>query len=143
MYRNKILVSDETQEVCPDKGLSEVSNREVMEKNGWIFNTTHSDMVWGKSHCGEGSWFGFHSNAAYGSVSTTFKGSGTATLSFGNCWAASLYKVSVVINGEVKSEAEGNVMEKEISFSFNKGDNLIIKENGAIIKINSLDITCN
>ena len=129
--------------MCPDKGLSEVSNREVMEKNGWIFNTTHSDMTKYKSRCGEGSWFGFHSNIGYGSVSTTFKGSGTATLSFGNCWTSSLYKVSVVINGEVRSEAEGNVMAKEISFSFNKGDNLIIKEDGAIIKINSLDITCN
>ena len=114
-----------------------------MEKNGWIFNTSHSDMVWGRNHCGEGSWFGLHSGSAEGSVSTTFKGSGTATLSFGNCWTSSAYKVSVVINGEIRSEAMGNVMEKEISFSFNKGDNLIIKEDGAIIKISSLDITCN
>ena len=114
-----------------------------MEINGWIFNTSHSDMVWAKNYCGEGSWFGMHTGTVEGSVSTTFKGSGTATLSFGNCWASSSYKVSVVINGEIKSEAWGNVMEKEISFSFNRGDNLVIKEDGAIIKINSLVITCN
>ena len=114
-----------------------------MEINGWIFNTSHSDMVWGKSHCGEGSWFGFHSNAAYGSVSTTFKGSGTATLSFGNCWTSLAYKVSVMLNEEVKSEAKGKIMEKEVTFPFNEGDHLVIKEDGAIIKINSLNITCN
>ena len=111
-----------------------------MENNGWIFITSHSDMVWMRDLCGEGLWFGFHYSTD-ASVSTTFKGSGTATLSFGKCLTSPFYKVWVVINGEIKSEAKGN--EKEISFSFNRGDNLIIKDHDAIIKINSLDIKCN
>ena len=139
----KILVTDDTQEVCPDRRLSQVSDREVMEKNGWIFNTSNSDMVSYRKHCGEGSWFGFHSDFEEGSVSTTFKGSGVATLYLGNCWTSPVYKVSVLINGEIKFVVRRNVMQKVISFSFNKGDNLIIKEDGAIIKINTLDITCN
>ena len=114
-----------------------------MEKNGWKFNTSHSDMVWQKNNCGEGSWFGLHAGFAEGSVSTTFKGSGTATLSFGNCWASTAYKVSVMLNEEIKSEAKGKIMEKEVTFPFNEGDHLVIKEDGAIIKINSLNITCN
>ena len=139
----KILANDETQEECPDKKISDVSNREVMEKNGWKFNTSHSDMKWQRSNCGEGSWFGLHAGFAEGSVSTTFQGSGTATLTFGNCWTSSLYKVSVILNEELKAEAKGSELEKEVTFSFNQGDHLIIKEDGAIIKINSLIITCH
>ena len=116
----KILVANETQEECPDRGLSQVDNREVMEENGWIFNISHSDMVWMSDLCGEGSWFGFHYSTD-ASVSTTFKGSGTATLSFGKCLTSPFYKVWVVINWEIKSEAKGNVLEKEISFSFKMG----------------------
>ena len=115
-----------------------------MEKNGWIFNTTHSDISLWRNWCGEDSWFGDH-DSMNGSITTTFKGSGTATLSFGNCGPKihSLHKVCVLKNGDIISEATGNALEKEIAFSFNKGDNLIIKEYYAIIKINSLDITCN
>ena len=116
-----------------------------MEKNGWKFNNSlFDDPLWAYNVCGEGSWFGFH-DYTDGSVSTTFKGSGTATLSFGNCvvLSSSLHKVSVVVNGEIKSVDMGNVKEEEISFSFNRGDNLIIKEHNEVIKINSFDITCN
>ena len=145
MLHDEILVANETQEVCPDRKLSQVSNRTVMEKNGWKFNSSsENDTVWASVFCGEYSWFGFHHHMD-GSVSTTFKGSGTATLSFGNCvpLSSSLYKVSVVVNGEIIAVAMGNVMKEEMLFSFIRGDNLIIKVHNAIIKINSLDITCN
>ena len=125
-----------------DKQLSQISNRTIMEKNGWKFNTSHSDMVWQKSNCGDESWFGLHAGHTVGSVSVTFQGSGNATLSFGNCWTSSLFKVTVSLNGEEKAEAKGSEIEKLVSFSFNRGDHLVIQEDGAIIKLNSLVITC-
>ena len=113
-----------------------------MEKNGWKFNTSHHDMKWQKENCGDGSWFGLHAGFNEGSVSAVFKGSGNANLTFGNCWSSPMYKVTVLLNDQVLEAAKGNELKKSVAFSFNQGDRLIVREDGAIIKLNSLDITC-
>ena len=127
---------------CPDEALTQLGNKTVMEANGWTFVTSHHDMVWYASTCGTDSWYGLHAGHTKGSVSAVFKGSGNATLSFGNCWHVRSYSVKAYLNRRVISTAIGNVF-TNVSFTFIKGDTLKIEEDGAIIKLKSLAITCN
>ena len=120
-----------------------------MESNGWVF--------YGKKRCGTGNWYEdskglkvcgprswYCSGPVIGSISTTFKGSGSATLDFGNCYTKG--KVVVLlkgkeINGKRKSTANADVKSKNITFKFVQGDELkiIAPENG-IIKLNSFHV---
>ena len=100
-------------------------------------------MVWSASTCEKDSWFGLNSGHREGSVSAVFKGTGNATLNFGNCWSSLSHKVRVYINGIVIATATGNEFTKEVNFAFSKGDTMKIEEDGAIIKLNSFTITRN
>ena len=111
-----------------------------MEENGWIFHVSHGDKVIHSSLCGDNTWFGFYAGGAIGSISTIFRRSGFAKLSFGNCWRNK--EVIAYLNHRQISYASGGEMRKEISFNFTTGDTLRIKEDGGIIKINSLIISC-
>ena len=113
-----------------------------MRSNGWTFLASHYDMEWSKGRCGTDGWFGLHAGHQVGSVSVQFQGSGNATLTFGNCWHAQDYSVKAFLNGNEKAEAKGNEF-KTVSFLFRKGDTLKITEDGAIIKLKSLIISCH
>ena len=72
-------------------------------------------------------------------LKTTFLGNGKAVLNYGNCY----YKgqVKVLLNKKQISSAKGNVISKNVTFNYFKGDRLMIKKvNVAIIKLNSLEI---
>ena len=112
-----------------------------MEENGWIFHVLHSDMLLHGDICGNNSWFGFYAGSHAGSIYTTFKGSGTAELIYGNCWNKN--EVSVYLNHKKISAAFEKETEKEITFDFISGDIMGIVEDGAIIKIHSLTILCD
>ena len=120
--------------------LTNVISRHVMEENGWEFQVTH----WYKSQfldiCGNDTWYGFYVGYGRGSVTTNFKASGFATLAFGNCWAHN--EVAVYLNNRKIAYAFGNVKRKEVQFQFSPGDKLQITEDGAIIILHSLSITC-
>ena len=120
-----------------------------MESNGWVF--------YGKKRCGTGNWYEdskgqkvcgpgswYCSGSAIGSISTTLRGSGSATLDFGNCYTKG--KVVVLLNGQEingkgKSTANANVKSKNITFKFIPGDELkIIEPDNGIIKLNSFNV---
>ena len=130
-----------TSRHCPDMGLSNVKSRSTMEENGWIFHVSHSDMLLHGDICGNNGWFGFYSGTSVGSISAIFKGSGTAKLIYGNCWSDR--EVAVYLNRKKISSVRGNQTQLELSFNFISGDKLQIEEDGAIIKLHSLTISCD
>ena len=134
-------ISGPTKKPCKDAALGNLTSRPVMEANGWVFNVTHSDQEWSKERCGHKTWFGLSSMLDVGSVSTTFKGSGNATLGFGNCWNS--YKVTVSLDGEELARATGNQLEETVSFNFTKDSEIKIEEDGSIIKLNYLNVSCD
>ena len=127
---------------CPDSSLSQIGNDTIMKKNGWIFHGSHQDMTWATERCGEDGWFGLHAGHGVGHVKVSFKGSGNATLVFGNCWHSSTFKVTAYLNGIILAHANGNEF-KTVSFPFVKGDTLKLDEDGAIIKLKSFIIQCS
>ena len=120
--------------------LTDVASRPAMEKNGWEFRVSQWDKSEFVDTCGNATWYGFYRGYGRGSVSTNFKGSGFGILIFGNCWAQN--EVEVYFNDHRISYALGNVTRKEIQFHFSPGDKLQVMEDGAIIKLHSLSITC-
>ena len=126
---------------CPDIGVSNIKSRSDMEENGWTFHLSHSDMVLHGDRCGNNGWFGFYSGSSVGSISAYFKGRGTARLIFGNCWIDN--EVAVYLNHKKISFAYGNETRQETYFNFISGDTLRIVEDGAIIKLHSLTISCD
>ena len=130
--------------------LADVSSKTVMESNGWVFHGKKGCGTgkWyedsnGQKVCGPGSWY--CSGSAIGSISTTLRGSGSATLDFGNCYTKG--KVVVLLNGQEingkgKSTANANVKSKNITFKFIPGDELkIIEPDNGIIKLNSFTLS--
>ena len=126
---------------CPDIAFSNVKSRSEMEEHSWIFHVSHSDMVFHGDRCGNNGWFGFYSGSSVGSISAYLKGSGTARLIYGNCWIDN--EVAVYLNHKKISSADGYEPRKEIFFHFSPGDMLRIEEDGAIIKLHSLTISCD
>ena len=120
--------------------LTNVASRAAMEKNGWEFHVSQWEKKEFVDMCGNDTWYGFYRGPGRGSVSTKFKGSGHGILIFGNCWAHN--EVEVYFNYHKISNAMGNVTRKEIQFHFFPGDKLQVMEDGAIIKLHSLSITC-
>ena len=112
-----------------------------MAENGWLFHVSHSDMLLYGDICGNEGWFGFYSGSRAGSIYTIFKGSGSAVLLYGNCWNKN--EVYVYLNGIKIASAYGNETKKEIAFNFISGDLIEIVEEGAIIKLHSLTISCD
>ena len=126
---------------CPDIRLRNVRSISEMKENGWIFHVSHSDMQLYADRCGKNSWFGFYSGNSVGSVAAHFTGSGIASLTYGNCWMDN--EVSVYLNLYKMSSAYGNETKKQISFNFTAGDTLRIVEDGAIIKLHNLTVSCD
>ena len=116
-------------------------SRSDLDENGWVVHVSHSDMSLHGDICGNDGWFGFYSGSRTGFIQAMFKGSGTARLLYGNCWNKN--KVSVFLNNEKISSAYGKETEVEVSFNFIAGDIIRIVEDGAIIKLHSLTISCD
>ena len=93
--------------VCPDHPLSDLTSQNVMEVNGWIINATNTfgTARYDRS-CGTDTWFGFTFNKPVGAISTTLKGTGTATLRFGDCCndCGGDQLVKVYLNGRLLAE---------------------------------------
>ena len=114
-----------------------------MIKNGWNVDTEYSNTDdWSTEYpinCGTQTFYGYHGDQKIGSVSTAFKGSGNATLIFGNCYKKGF--VEVLLNEKQLKQANQEKY-KTVSFSFNRGDILKIREvNTAIIKLYYFGIT--
>ena len=124
---------------CVDHALQNVRNRNDMEVGGWIINAPHQSNEWAKGCGGYNTFWGYTNAAPVGYVSATFKGSGIATLNFGNCWKKGITKV--YLNGQVVGSAGPFQSSVVARFNYKSGDNLkIAEENMGIIKINSLKL---
>ena len=112
-----------------------------MERNGWTFGNLESKPSSYRSQCKQDTWYGYRTGSGPSSVSTTFHGSGTATLTFGNCYSHRF--VDVYFNNQKIATASSNQLMKKTVVTFVNGDKLRIEVAGAIIKLNSLKILCN
>ena len=120
-------------------------SKEEMETNGWEVSATAGYPSEANNVCmAGGTWYGFTGGSTIGSISATFIGSGRATLDFGNCYNNGL--VTVYVN-EIEvaraSETYPEITSVQATFDFTPGDVLRISEDFAIIKLNSLHITCS
>ena len=114
-----------------------------MESNGWVFNVGSSMNLQNKDYhdqCGGETWYGWTTNTPVGSAHTVLTGSGQAVVNFGNCYNSGV--VTLFLNDEVISSAEGDVKNKVVKFPFSSGGVLKITEHLAIMKLNSLEIKC-
>ena len=98
-----------------------------------------------ESDCADAAWYGYKSDEDVGSISATFSGSGSGTLSFGNCHSGG--KVEVYLTSDTEVERLGTAMAHEkmdIAFHYESGDTLYFKEyEVAIIALYWLRLSCN
>ena len=81
--------------------------------------------------------------ATVGTISTRLHGNGEGTLDFGNCWDAG--EVKVYLNDELIAFAEKNTPTKTVSFYFQDGDILKLRDEGAnsVIALNGITMKCS
>ena len=123
-----------------DEKLEDLSSAEVMRSNGWRINASYSMDSKYRARCGGKTWYGYNYGMLVGSAEVTFQGSGTAKLSYGNCYPQG--QVIVYLNGVEISRAAASSSMKDVTFNYEKYDTLVIKElNIGIIKLNSLELS--
>ena len=123
---------------------------EIMQSNGWVFENLTNNMSQCmpftstvQNVCGmDGSaWYGWGCGNKEGSISTILRGSGTATLHYGNCWHSG--KVSVYLNNTkiLSSPPDTNSLQ---SFDYHDGNELkIMDDDGTgIIQMINITFTC-
>eukprot|EP00927_Polykrikos_kofoidii_P014972 TRINITY_DN1662_c0_g1_i1.p1 TRINITY_DN1662_c0_g1~~TRINITY_DN1662_c0_g1_i1.p1 ORF type:complete len:849 (+),score=117.47 TRINITY_DN1662_c0_g1_i1:123-2669(+) len=113
-----------------------------MQNAGWMFSWIDHNrfrpILPSLVNVPDSSYYGF-SSAGDGVVSLSLHGSGTAKLSFGN--AASVDRVVVDVNGSRYGTALPGQTSEVVSFPFQEGSLLQVKQEGkAIIVINDLTI---
>ena len=132
--------------VCADATLGDLTSKTIMEANGWKVNVGSSFNPTYAKCAGTSTWYGYSSGSTVGSVAASLKGTGRATLNFGNCFTSG--KVIVYLNNKEISRANANQNAIEIVFNFSEGDVLRIDEEwdgvrGGIIKLNSFVVSCS
>ena len=76
-----------------------------------------------------------------GTITKVMKGSGAATLSFGNSWGGRSM-VHVYLNGKEIGKAKKHTPKKSVTLKYKSGDKLKITELGdGVMVINSLKLT--
>ena len=127
--------------MCTDRALTDVSQATNILSNGWKTNSSTLNSHYVAECDGGDTWYGYESSAPIGAIYTTFKGTGTADLSFGNCLNAG--SVKVFLNDNVISEASP-LGRNDVTFDYSPGDKLTIAEYGGVIwKLYSLNLNCN
>ena len=87
--------------------------------------------------CAEGSWIGYKSGDAIGSISSTLHGTGMASITFGNCWETG--EVKLLIDGNVISSAgPHSIITSE--FQFENSNMKLEEHNTGIIRFDDFDI---
>ena len=131
---------------CVDGALQNVRNLTIMKNAGWIDNGIVFPIHHSYACRGYETFWGFHKtnlktkNPDIGYVKASFKGSGTGTLNFGNCYDKYGGKVTVYLNNQSIAEADLMHTSEDVRFKYKKGDVLKIAEERAIMKINSLKL---
>ena len=124
---------------CSDEALVDLSRSANLMENGWVIDTDSSNQQY-DSQCGTKTWFGWRGGYSKGSISTTFKGFGWATLTFSNCYQRGY--VDAYLNNDVIGNAQ-SFHNTTVTFEFSKGNVLTLTEsNVAIIKLHELKFNC-
>ena len=124
---------------CVDHALQNVRNRNDMAIGGWIINAPHQGNTHAAGCGGYNTFWGYDYGSPVGYVEAIFKGSGIATLSFGNCYIGGITKV--YLNGQAISSAGPYQSSMVARFNYKIGDFLTIaEEDHGIILINSLKL---
>ena len=131
--------------VCLDFSLTDLSNKYVMEANGWDTDVQYSSSSdWNDDYgriCSTETFYGYKGGAPVGTVSVIFRGEGKATLNFGNCYDKG--RVVVMLNDIELAAARASRPQEQITFYYKKDDVLLVKEVfEAIVKLHSLDLEC-
>ena len=125
---------------CIDGRFTQLSSKSDMLKNGWMVDITDSngqdrsptrDIF--EEKCKTDTFYGYNGGDEVGRVSATFKGTGKAILSYGNCFSTGYVKVSLNDSEEGRSSPYQNDL---VTIQYRKGDVLKIEEiDTAIIKL--------
>lgn len=120
-----------------DKKLEDVTNRHVMQRNGWEINVqyTNTNDPHHFQSCYGNTFYGYEHGDR--SISATFAGSGKAILNYGNCYNPGGV-VTVYLNNAKISSAPARTPRKLITFDYYTGDVLKFIDGHGVIKLNSL-----
>ena len=123
--------------MCLDSALSDVSQNSDLLGNGWQTNST--ELNHHRANCdADNTLSGWAPKTPVGAIYTTFQGTGTAVLSFGNCFSQGTVKA--LLNGNIICEAMPGE-KKEVSFDYSVGNELVIVEYGASVwKLHSITV---
>ena len=122
-----------------------------METNGWVFENLTSNISYCmpsqstvQEKCGgknATNWYGWGCGKNVGAISTVLRGSGTATLHYGNCWNSGM--INVYLNN-VKISYSLPGTSQRYRFPYNDGYELKImdEEGNGIINIIDIKFTC-
>ena len=149
-YIHYSFSGDACRDAYKNNHLTDITSRDIMEANGWVFENLTSNISYCmpsrptiKEKCrGENGthWYGWGCGKNVGAVSITFKGSGTATLNYGNCWDSG--RVNVYLNNVKVSYSLPGTTEM-YRFPYNDGNELKIMDEEGNAIINIFDITFN
>ena len=117
-----------------------------MMSNGWNFDFTAAnatDNNAGNQCALHKKWFGYSGGDEVGTLSATMKGSGEATIDFGNCWNAGVVNLYL----DDTKLATASVGQKSIVFKFSYTHGSVLKlkdeEGNAIVSFNSIRFSCS
>ena len=116
-----------------------------MSSSGWVIDVNNADNAKNngiyQKLCGTSTFWGYKFGGPVGRVTAVFRGSGKASLSFGECWFRGTTKV--YLNNRQIGIATTRKVSVVVHFDYTPGDTLKLEEEGAgIIKINYLKLTC-
>ena len=105
-----------------------------LDRGPWNFDVS---ALGNSGSCGDAPWFGWKDAEEVGIISTTLYGTGTASITFGNCWVTG--EVKLVIDGNVISSAGPNSL-KTSEFQFEDSNIKLEEHNTAIIRFDDFEI---
>ena len=102
-----------------------------LDKGPWNYDAT------GLGTCSDGSWFGWKNGDEIGIISSTLHGTGTASITFGNCWETG--EVRLIIDGNVISSAGPKSLITS-EFQFENSNIKLEEHNTGIIRFDDFEI---
>ena len=113
-----------------------------MISNGWTINVDKDNVNDPYKTCDSDRFHGWMTDDENGDISATFKGFGTMTVTFSNCYKRG--SVLLILNNEERGRAREQNVNQTIMFSYQPNDVLKIKEiDRAMIQLRSIIVKGN
>jgi hypothetical protein len=124
-------------------GTTVLGDEAAIAANGWTHNHQGHYGQGGsvQSRCTLG-WWGYNGGDNVGAVQKNMVGSGTATLTYGNCWNAGV--ANLYLNKVLIDTAPHDTPTKAFTFKFNDGDLVELKDESgnAVVQLISIKVDC-